>query len=146
MLEGKHLEKDNWVLSSLDLLLDIRVFPKRNGNSMYPANSGNLINQWSINYVQLKDPVSHLCLVGTEVASKSLILETAGSNSFNDKYFLSLNSGNSVKTFSKNSTEKDCLVKCVDIFDSSLIWSSLLVGHQSWDENGHEAIPKPIFH
>ena len=52
-----------------------------------------------MNWAQFKDPVSHMCLVGTVVASWSLTQEVAGSNPFNDKYF----SVNSVKTFRKNS-------------------------------------------
>ena len=39
------------------------------------VNSGNLINYWSINWVQFKDPVSHMCLSGAVVASCSLTQE-----------------------------------------------------------------------
>ena len=41
-------------------------FPNRAELSL---NSGNLINHWSINWVQFKDPVSHTCLAGLLVAS-----------------------------------------------------------------------------
>ena len=44
-----------------------------------------------------------MCLGGAVMASWSLAQEAAGSNPFNDTYFLSLNS---VKTFRKNSNEK----------------------------------------
>ena len=56
-----------------------------------------------MNWAQLKDPVSHMCLAGALVASLSLTQEVAGSSPFNDKDLLSLNSLNSVKTFRKNS-------------------------------------------
>ena len=55
--------------------------------SLIPVISVNLINHWSMNWAQFKDPVSHMCLVGTVVASWSLTQEVAGSNPFNDKYF-----------------------------------------------------------
>ena len=42
------------------------------------ANSGNLINHRSMNWAQFKDPVSHMCLAGTVVASWSLTQEVAG--------------------------------------------------------------------
>ena len=45
-----------------------------------------------MNWVQFKDPVSHLCLAGTVVICWSCILEAEGSNAFDDKYFRSLNS------------------------------------------------------
>ena len=35
-----------------------------------------------MNYAQFKDPVSHICLAGTVVASRSLTQEVAGSNPF----------------------------------------------------------------
>ena len=50
---------------------------------------------------QLKDPLSHMCLAGSVVASWSLTLETTGSIPFND-IFWSLNSANLVKTFREN--------------------------------------------
>ena len=53
------------------------VFPKWNRNSM---NSGNLLNHWSINWSQFKDPVSHMCLAGAVLASWPLTQEVAGSN------------------------------------------------------------------
>ena len=56
-----------------------RVFPKWNGNS---ANSSNLINHWRIDWGQLKDPVSHMCLSGVMVALQSLTQEVASSNHY----------------------------------------------------------------
>ena len=48
---------------------NIRVFPKWNKNSLNSANSKSLINHWSMNWAQFKDPVSHMCLAGVVVAS-----------------------------------------------------------------------------
>ena len=75
---GKHQ------LNSTDLKATIvekynGVFTKWNGNSV---NSGNLINHWSMNWVQFKDPLSHMCLAGTVVSSWSLTQEMTGSNAF----------------------------------------------------------------
>ena len=53
------------------------------------VNSVNLINHWSMNRVQFKDYVSHMCLAGTVVAPGSLVSNTRGG-----KYFLSFNSLN----------------------------------------------------
>ena len=52
-----------------------------NGNG-----SGNLINHWSINGNQVKDPMYHLGLSDAVVASRFLTLETSGSYPFNDQY------------------------------------------------------------
>ena len=60
----------------------------------------------------IKEPVSHVCLVDTVVAPWSLTPEAAGSNSFDDKYFQSLNSANSMKTFRENSN-RPCLYSIV---------------------------------
>ena len=46
------------------------------------ANPANLINHWSTNWGQFIDPVSHLCLTSTAVASWSLTQEMALSNPF----------------------------------------------------------------
>ena len=51
-----------------------------------------------MNYVQFKDPVSYVCLFGAVVASWSLTHEIAGSNPFDDSYFLSLKKKHLVKT------------------------------------------------
>ena len=51
-------------------------------NSVNSADSGNLINHWTMNWAQFKDPVSHMCLVGTVVTSWSLTQEVAGSSPF----------------------------------------------------------------
>ena len=72
-------------------------------NSVISGNSGNLINHWSMNWIQFKDPATHTCLAGAMVASWSLTQEVAGLNPFNENYFLTLNSLNSVKTLRKNS-------------------------------------------
>ena len=79
------------------------VFPKWKWNSVNSSNSGNLINHWNTNWSQFKDPMYHLCLTGAVIASRSVTLETTGLNCFNGKYFLSLTSMNSVKTFKENS-------------------------------------------
>ena len=70
-------------------------------NSVISANSGNLINHWSINWAQFKGSFSHMCLAGTEVAFWSLTQKVEGSRPFNDYYFLYLNSPNSAKIFRK---------------------------------------------
>ena len=88
----------------------IGVFPNGAQFSLNSANSGTLINHSSMNWAQFKDPVFHLCLVGTVVACWPLTEELAGSSPFNDKYFLSLNSANSVKTFRKNSIVSQIVV------------------------------------
>ena len=70
---------------SLKVLIDsepIGVLPKRNGNSLNSANSGNLINHWSMTWEQFKDPISHMCLAHTVVASWSLTQDMEGSNPF----------------------------------------------------------------
>ena len=75
--------------------------------SLNSANLGNLINCSSMNWAQFKDPVFHMCLAGTVATSWILTQEASGLSSFNDKYFLSLNSLNSLKTFRKNSNVWD---------------------------------------
>ena len=75
------------------------VLPKKNRNSVNSANSSNLINLWSMTLGQFKDAISHLCLAGAAVVSRSLTQEVAGPNLSIDKYFQSLNSANSAKTF-----------------------------------------------
>ena len=47
-------------------------------NSVNSANSGNLINHWSLNWADFKD----VCLAGAVVASWSLTQEVAGSSPF----------------------------------------------------------------
>ena len=46
------------------------------------ANSQNLINHWSMDWAQFKDPVSHMCLAGIVVASWSLTKEVVGLSPF----------------------------------------------------------------
>ena len=42
------------------------------------VNSEKLINHWSMNWAQFKDPISHMCLAGAVVACSSLAQEVAG--------------------------------------------------------------------
>ena len=67
------------------LSIVIGIFPKRNLNLMNSTNSWNLINVWSMNWDQLKVPVSHICLPGAMV----LVSRTRGGKfePFDDKYF-----------------------------------------------------------
>ena len=44
----------------------LQVLPKWNRNSL---NSANRINHINMNWAQIKDPVSHMCLAGAVVAS-----------------------------------------------------------------------------
>ena len=46
------------------------------------SDGGNMINQWSMNLGQFKDPVSYMCVAGAMVTSSSLAQEMAGSNPF----------------------------------------------------------------
>ena len=64
------------------LLLNNGVFPKRIRNSVNSANSENLINHWSLNCAQFKDPVSQVCHAGTLVASRSLTQKLTGLSPF----------------------------------------------------------------
>ena len=62
------------------------VFPKWNSNSL---NLVNLINHCSMNWVQFKDPVSHMCLTG---AVLNILVSKPRGGRFkpfycNDKYF-----------------------------------------------------------
>ena len=56
-----------------------------------------------MNWAQFKDPVSHMCLADAVLVHWSLTQEVSGSSPFYGKYFLLLNSLNSVITFWKNS-------------------------------------------
>ena len=58
-----------------------------------------------MNWGQFKGLFSHLCLAAPVVVSWCPTQEVAGSNSFNNKYFYSLNLLNSVKTFREKSNE-----------------------------------------
>ena len=46
--------------------------------SLNSVNSEKLINHWSMNWAQFKDPISHMCLAGTVVACWSLTQEMPG--------------------------------------------------------------------
>ena len=46
--------------------------------SLNSVNSEKLINHWSMNWAQFKDPISHMCLAGAVVAAWSLTQEAAG--------------------------------------------------------------------
>ena len=59
-------------------------------------------NYWSINWVQFKDLVSHMCWAGAVVACWPLTQEVAGWQGFESFYWMTY-SVNSVKTFRKNS-------------------------------------------
>ena len=63
------------------------LFPKCNKNSVNSENSWTLINHWSMNWSQFKDPISHPFLVAAMITSWSLTQEVAGSNLFDNKYF-----------------------------------------------------------
>ena len=53
-------------------------------------NSDNLINHWSMNWAQFKDPVSHVCLSGTVVACWFVAQKVVGLNThFLQNYFSS---------------------------------------------------------
>ena len=49
-------------------------------NSVNSVNSGNLINHPSMNWAQFKDPVFHMCLAGTVVATWSLTQKITSSS------------------------------------------------------------------
>ena len=91
--------------------------------SLNSANSGNLINQF-------KDPVSHMCLAGAVVASWSLTPEVAGLNQFNNNYFLSVNSLNSVIKIRKNSNKTDSMISVLHLFGSNRFLSQPLPRRQ----------------
>ena len=75
-------------------------------NPVNSANSGNLINLWSMNLAQFKDSVSHMCLSGTVVASWFLTQEVAGSSLFIVMTNIFVTKFNEFsKTFKKNSNE-----------------------------------------
>ena len=61
-----------------------------------------------MNWTQFKEPVSHMCLVGTVVGSWCLKQQVAGSSPFTVMTnTLSLNSANSMKTSRENSIVYD---------------------------------------
>ena len=69
-----------------------------------------------MNWAQFKYPVSHICLVGTVVASWFLTQMVVGLNPFTvTTNILSLNS---VKTFRKNSNDIKHISKYIEIFYS----------------------------
>ena len=80
--KNKEVFFTNWIVCLL-----LEFFLNGAELSVNSANTGNLINHWSMNWTQFKDPVSSMCLAGTVVGSWSLTQEVAGSNPFNDKYF-----------------------------------------------------------
>ena len=51
---------------------------------------GESVNNWSMNWAQFKDPVSHMCLAGTVVVSWSLTQEFPGLSPFITAHKLSL--------------------------------------------------------
>ena len=80
-------------LGSLEFFLNGTELPL---NSGILANSGNLINHWSMN-------LSQMCPAEAVVSSWSFTQEVVGSNPCDNKYFLSLSLLNSVETFRKSS-------------------------------------------
>ena len=64
---------------------------------------GNLINHWSMNWAQFKDPVSHIRLAGTVVASWPLTQEVAGSSPFTVMNIFVTEFSKFSETFRKNS-------------------------------------------
>ena len=50
--------------------------------SFNSANSGNLINHWSMNWAQFKDPISHVFLAGTVVPSRAFCTKRVGFQPF----------------------------------------------------------------
>ena len=65
--------------------------------SLNSVNSKKLINHPSMNWAQVKDAISHMCLAGAVLACWSLTQEVVGSRPFNVINVLSLNWLNSVK-------------------------------------------------
>ena len=73
------LSAEKWQFWLIINMLHIGVFPKWTELSV---NSDNLINHWSMNWNQFKDPTSNVCLAGTVVACWSLTQEMASSSPF----------------------------------------------------------------
>ena len=55
------------MMCTLDFCVVSGVFPKWAELLVNSTNSGNLINRRSMNCIQFKDPVSHMCLAGTVI-------------------------------------------------------------------------------
>ena len=96
------------------------IFNKWNMNSVNSVNSEKLINHWSLGWAQIKDPVSHMCLADTVVASWCLTEEVAGWQVWaillQWQIFLPLNS---LKTFREDSID---LFYCCGIINK-LLWA-----------------------
>ena len=60
----------------------MELFLNRAELSLNSGNPRNLINHLSMNWAQYKDPVSHMRIADTVVASWSLTQELSGSNHF----------------------------------------------------------------
>ena len=104
---------------------DSGVFPNGGELSLNSVNSGNLMNHWSMNWPQFKDPCSYMCLTGAVAASWSPTQEVAGLSHFSDKYFLSLDLLNSGKTFRKHSNASlvsVCAVGCPHVTITDQTW------------------------
>ena len=67
------------ILAYLRLLWTVENFLNGAETSL---NSGNLMNHWSMNWAQFKDPVSHMCHASAVVASWPLTQEVADSGPF----------------------------------------------------------------
>ena len=78
----------DWYLSSKSMEIFLNG-AKLSLNYVNFTNSGKLINHWSMNWAQFKDPTFHMCLAGAVVLYWSLTQEVAGFEPFycNDKYF-----------------------------------------------------------
>ena len=79
LVELDRTTNDPWLKTRMEFFLNRAEFSL---NSVNSANSGNLINHWSMNWVQFEDPISHMCLAGAVVASWSLTPEVAGLSPF----------------------------------------------------------------
>ena len=92
---------NNPLLSNRLTVYSMEFFLNGAGHSLNSVNSGNLINHWSMNWAQFKDPVSHMCLSSAVVASRSPTQEVAGSSSLMALFVLS---SPSVTSISNEST------------------------------------------
>ena len=68
------MENYNHNIWPINVMRVFGVFPKSNRNSLNSLNSWNQINHVSMNWAQFKDPVSHMFLAGSVVASWSIFL------------------------------------------------------------------------
>ena len=93
--------KNDCVEKLLEFFLELSL------NSVNSANSGNPINHWSMNWAQFKDPVPHMHLAGTVVASWSLTQEVVGLSSFTVM--------TNIFTARKQSLWRLCFYRCLSV-------------------------------